>query len=275
MSRWSAATIAEEHRFVAAAAEAEIPVVRHLPLKKSLKEIPTLAETDSHSGKIFYTLFPKFRGREHSEISDDDRRWLGRMLGRLHNIGETFSAPHRMRLTPQTYGTDSLRFIVTQEFLPPDLKNHIETCLVRALELLSPFFTPDQKGLSLHGDSHPGNILWNKEGPHLLDFDDMVVAPPVQDLWMHLNGTEEEQRTQKKCLLEGYEVFRRFDESSWILTEPLRTLRMIRYAAWIGQRYSEPAFQRAFPYYRERRYWEEFLQAIKEQIGLLQELSWT
>ncbi|MBI2981724.1 MAG: hypothetical protein HYY44_05470 [Deltaproteobacteria bacterium] len=49
---------------------------------------------------------------------------------------------------------------------------------------------------------------------------------------------------------------------------------MIRYAAWIGQRYGEPLFRSAFPYYTERRYWEGFLQSIKEQISLLQELEW-
>ena len=273
--RWSLETIAEEHRFVAACDEAEIPVVRHLTLKNPLPSINTLAQTDSESGKIFYAFFAKFRGRDHAEITNEDRKWLGRTLGRLHNIGEKFKASHRPFLTPQTYGVDSLQFILSQEFLPPDLKTNIESHLQKVLELVAPYFRPDLKTITLHGDCHPGNILWNKDGPHFLDFDDMVIAPPVQDLWMLFNGTEDEKREQKKMVLEGYSIFRNFDESTWILAEPLRTLRMIRHAAWIGQRYSEPAFQRAFPYYRERRHWEEFLQGIKEQIGILQELSWS
>lgn len=272
--RWSQETIAEEHRFVCLCAEMEIPVVRPLSLEQHLKGIDTLAQTDSESGRIFYTLFPKFRGREHAEITNEDRRWLGRTLGRLHNVGERFMAPHRWKLTPQTYGHDSLNFILSQEFLPADLKANVEAHLRKALELVGPFFATSLKTIVLHGDCHPGNILWNKEGPHLLDFDDMVIAPPVQDLWMIFNGTEEEKREQRLVFLEGYSLFREFDETTWILTEPLRTLRMIRHAAWIGQRYAEPAFQRAFPYYKDRRYWEEFLQGIKEQIGLLQELGW-
>ncbi|HSB43513.1 MAG TPA: serine/threonine protein kinase, partial [Nitrospira sp.] len=270
--RWSQETIADEHGFVAALAEAEIPVVAHLPLRSHLKALPTLAKTVDG---IFYAFFPKFRGREHAEILNDDRRWLGRSLARMHNVGEAFKAPRRMRLTPETYGHNSLAFILTQSFLPPDLKQSIESHLQKAIELVEPHFKRDWSPIAVHGDCHPANILWNKDGPHLLDFDDMVVAPAVQDVWMLFNGTEDEKSEQKKVFLEGYEIFREFDDASLILAEPLRTLRMIRHAAWIGQRYEEPAFQRAFPYYRERRYWEEYLQSIKEQISLLQELSWS
>lgn len=269
--RWTKEQIAEEHAFVAALVQAEIPVVPPVALQSHIPGIPTLGKT--HDG-IFFAFFPKFRGREHAEILDEDRKWLGRTLGRLHNIGENFRAGHRLRLTPETYGIASLEFILSQKFLPPDLKENVEVHLLKALELIVPYFKADLKAISTHGDCHPGNILWNKEGPHLVDFDDMVVAPPIQDLWMLFDGTEEDKRRQREAFFEGYETFRKFDQTTLKLAEPLRTLRMIRHAAWIGQRYSEPAFQRAFPYYQERRYWEEFLQGIKEQIGLLQELSW-
>ena len=262
--RWSREQIIEEHRFVEAVAEAEIPVVLPLPLKKSLPGIASLHEIHG----IFYCFYPKFRGREHDEITNDDRRWLGRSLARLHNVGENFSLKHRLALNPRTYGEQSLEFILSQQFLPADLKQNIEAHLLRAIELARPFFE-GVKAIAVHGDCHPGNILWNRDGPHLLDFDDMVLAPPVQDLWMLFNGTEEEKREQRKLFFEGYETFRRFDRGTLALAEPLRTLRMIRHAAWIGQRYGEPAFRRAFPYYEERRYWEEFLLGIKEQIGLL------
>jgi len=101
-----------------------------------------------------------------------------------------------------------------------------------------------------------------------------VVAPPVQDIWMLLHGSPAEIQRQEEAFFEGYSMFREFDRSTLRLIEPLRTLRMIRHAAWIGQRYEEAIFQRAFPYYRERRYWEGFLLGIKEQISLLQEIPW-
>jgi Ser/Thr protein kinase RdoA (MazF antagonist) len=176
-----------------------------------------------------------------------------------------------MALTPETYGYASLDFILRQDFLPKDLHANLESLLTQALKFVESSFQGKKNAFAVHGDCHPGNILWNREGPYLVDFDDMVVAPPIQDLWMLFSGSAEEQRTQRKAFFEGYALFRKFDESTFSMAEPLRTLRMIRHAAWIGQRYAEPAFQRAFPYYRERRYWEEFLLSIKEQISLLQE----
>ena len=248
-----------------------MPVVGPWTLKNHLPKMSCLSQTDEG---IFYALFPKFRGREHSEILNDDRKWLGRTLARLHNIGENFPSKHRMVLTPETYGDASVSFILNQKFLPPDLVQNIELHLKKALDLLRPYFKPGLKTILLHGDCHTGNILWNKDGLHLVDFDDMIVAPPVQDVWMLFNGNDEDKREQREAFFEGYETFRRFDQATLILSEPLRTLRMIRYAAWIGQRYEEPAFQRAFPYFQERRYWEEFVQGIREQISFLQELDW-
>lgn len=267
--RWELDAIAEEHQFLRALAEAEVPVVMPLTLRHAVASAPTLAQAN----EFFYAFYPKFRGRAHDELVNEDRRWLGRTLGRLHNVGEFFKARHRVTLDPHTYGDLSLEYILTQEFLPPDLKRNIEASLKMAIDLTRPYFTPTLTQFPIHGDCHISNVLWNKDGPYLLDFDDMVVGPPVQDVWMLFYGSDEEKAEQKKTFFEGYEVFRPFDHSTLILAEPLRTLRMIRHTAWIGQRYAEPAFQRAFPYYREQRYWEEFLLHIKEQIGLLQDLT--
>lgn len=267
--RWSVEALCDEHRFIQALVDVELPVVQALKLTHSISENDHLARM----GDYYYALYPKFRGREHSDITNDDRKWLGRTLGRLHNIGEAFQPKDRLTLTPQTYGYSSLEFILSQEFLPQDLKEGLQACLEQVLKMLEPYFHEDLKLISVHGDCHPGNILWNHDGPHLLDFDDMVLAPQVQDLWMLFHGSQEEMRDQKEAFFEGYNVFRDFDHSTFILMEPLRTLRMIHFAAWIGKRYSEPAFQRAFPYYENRRYWEEFLLSIKEQIGLLQDIQ--
>jgi Ser/Thr protein kinase RdoA (MazF antagonist) len=267
-ARWSVEAIAEEHAFLNALAEHEIPVVQSLKLTEHLPCCEALAAT----GEIYYAFFPKFRGREHAEITLEDLGWLGRTLGRLHNIGAKFKAPHRMHLTPESYGYESLDYILTLNFVPEDLLDNIEACLVQALERLEPFFDWEMEHIVVHGDCHPGNVLWNPDGPHLLDFDDMIVAPPVQDMWMLFHGSEAEQAKQQEAFFSGYEMFREFDYATLRLAEPLRTLRMIRHTAWIGKRHQEPIFQRYFPYYRERRYWEEFLLSMKEQVSLLQEL---
>lgn len=265
--RWSPETIAEEHAFLDQLAELEIPVVQALELAKPVPQSRHLG----YDAPFYYALFPKFRGREHAENTSEDLGWLGRTLARLHNVGENFSAPHRITLNPETFGYQSLDFILNLDFLPGDVKPALEQTLSTCLKLMEPYFTHPVNNIVLHGDCHPGNVLWNAEGPHLLDFDDMIHAPPVQDVWMLFYGSAEEQAEQRKAFFEGYEVFREFDHSSLRLSEALRTLRMIRHTAWIGARHEEPIFERAFPYYRERRYWEEFLLSLKEQISLLQE----
>jgi Ser/Thr protein kinase RdoA (MazF antagonist) len=268
--RWSAEAIGEEHRFTHALVEAEIPVVEPLSLSSSLKGFGSLAKIDD----ILYAFYPKFRGRQHSDLSLEELEWLGRSLGRLHNVGEAFKAKHRLQLSLETYGYGNVEFILTQPFLPKDLVDHLKSSLYQALKGVEAHFPKNLLSIPLHGDCHHGNILWGKEGPVLLDFDDMVIAPPVQDIWMLFFGSKEEQREQQDAFFKGYELFRDFDFSTLRLAEPLRTLRLIHHSAWIGRRYEEEIFQRAFPYYREHRYWEEFLQTMKEQISLLQELGY-
>ncbi len=262
--RWDQKALEDEHRFLALLKEHELPIVSPFSLRKSLLGLPTLAKEND----IFYAVYPKFRGAQKAELHNEDRQWLGRLLARLHNLGASFPCRHRLTLTPETYGDASLSWILEQEFLPEDLRKSVEICLKQAIDLTRPAFQHAQN-ITVHGDCHLGNLLWDREGPHLLDFDDMVLAPAIQDAWLLFYGDDGERAEQQKYFLEGYETFRPFDRSSFKLAEPLRTLRMIRHAAWIGQRYAEPAFQKAFPYYEQRRYWEEFLQSIKEQISLL------
>lgn len=48
--------------------------------------------------------------------------------------------------------------------------------------------------LRLHGDLHPGNLLWNESGPVFVDFDDCCSGPVIQDLWMLLPGDDDGRR---------------------------------------------------------------------------------
>jgi Ser/Thr protein kinase RdoA (MazF antagonist) len=111
----------------------------------------------------------------------------------------------------------------------------------------------DARMIRLHGDCHPGNLLWTAQGPLLLDLDDARSGPAVQDLWM-LFGDGPRQRD---ALLAGYAQFRELDPGELSLVEPLRIMRQIHHAGWIAQRWDDPAFPRAFPYAAESRWWEE------------------
>lgn len=265
--RWSLDALKDEHLFMDKLYEEGLPVVPALPLKKAIPGCPSLSKIDN----ISYCFYEKFKGREHDDLSLDDRKYLGRTLARLHNVGENFEAPHRMILDPKTYGFDNMELILQQSWPPDDLKILLETLLEQSLALIEDYFARPWEYFAVHGDCHMGNVLWNSHGLHLVDFDDMVIAPPIQDLWMLFHGTEGEINQQKEAFFSGYETFREFDYNSFMLTEPLRVLRMIRHTAWVGERYNEEIFKRSFTYFNQRKYWEELVLTLKEEISLLQE----
>jgi Ser/Thr protein kinase RdoA (MazF antagonist) len=263
--RWSDAAILEEHAFVAELTELEIPAVP--PLKDAKGE--TLLR---HAGYRF-ALFKRQGGRAPDLEREDNLEWLGRFLGRIHAVGATRPFHHRHHIDAETYGRGPRDWILESRFLPPDLKpryqevtdlllSGIARCYERAGEV---------KEIRLHGDCHPGNVLWTDDGPHFVDFDDCGSGPAVQDLWMLLSGERHEQQLQLAAVLDGYSQFADFDASELWLVETLRTLRMINYAAWIARRWDDPAFPRAFPWFDGPRYWEEHLQALREQVPLLDE----
>ena len=125
--------------------------------------------------------------------------------------------------------------------------------------------------IRLHGDCHPGNILWTPEGapgagPHFVDLDDACSGPAVQDLWMLLSGERRQQTQQLGALLDGYEQFRDFDRRELALIEPLRTLRLIHYNAWIARRWDDPSFPPNFPWFAHPDHWRGQIRLLREQI---------
>ena len=66
----------------------------------------------------------------------------------------------------------------------------------------------------------------------IIDFDDMMIGPPVQDLWLLLPDQADQCRRELDLLVRGYEMFRKFDVSTLRLIEPLRAMRIIYYLAW-------------------------------------------
>jgi len=146
--------------------------------------------------------------------------------------------------------------------LVPDLLAQVRAAFTRAGTVAS---------LRLHGDCHPGNILWTDAGPHFVDLDDARMGPAVQDLWMLLSGERGERTVQLGDLLEGYEEFRDFDPRELHLVEALRTLRLLHYSAWLARRWDDPAFPRSFPWFNTDRYWEEQVLTLREQAAALDE----
>jgi Ser/Thr protein kinase RdoA (MazF antagonist) len=119
--------------------------------------------------------------------------------------------------------------------------------------------------IRIHGDCHLGNLLAGGSGYFFLDFDDFCHGPPVQDLWLLAPGRGDDADRQRALLADGYEQMRSFDRKSLRLVEPLRALRILRYAAWIAQRWRDPAFQRAFPDWDEPKTWHREVAELEQQ----------
>ena len=124
--------------------------------------------------------------------------------------------------------------------------------------------------IRLHGDCHPGNILW-RDGPMFVDLDDCRSGPAMQDLWMMLAGDNVQQQIQLETLIEAYEEFNEFNPLELELIEPLRAMRMVHYMSWLSKRWEDPAFPRAFPWFGEDKYWENQILSLKEQLSALQQ----
>ncbi|MGH7276639.1 MAG: serine/threonine protein kinase [Candidatus Rokuibacteriota bacterium] len=259
--RWSHETILDEHAFLADLAAAEVPAVMPLDLGTGR----TLGEIEG----IYYAAFPKIRGRTLDELDAENRRRIGRTIGRMHAVGAARDAPHRPRLDVQRYVHEPLEVLLKGDFIPGtlapryrDVALHIADAVVKPLAAA--------RTQRIHGDLHMGNILWTSDGPVLVDFDDCLVGPPVQDLWLLARGDSDEARRERGDLIEGYELFRELDRSSLALCEPLRALRIIHMSGWIARRWDDPSFPQAFPNFRDHRYWMqeyEVLVGISEALG--------
>jgi Ser/Thr protein kinase RdoA (MazF antagonist) len=250
--RWSRETILDEHRFLQDLAAAELPVVAPMDLGTGA----TLNEAHG----IHYAAFPKVRGRTLDELDAEKRRRMGRTIGRMHAVGAARPAPHRRRLDVQGYVHEPLETLLRGKFIPENLGPRYRDVALRIADAVAGPLAA-VRAQRIHGDLHWGNILWTPE-PVLVDFDDCMMGPPVQDLWLLASGGTEEARKAREDLIEGYEVFREFDRSTLALAEPLRAMRIVHMSGWIAKRWTDPSFPPAFPSFKDVRYWMDEYEAL-------------
>ena len=262
--RWSDAAILEEHEFSLELAAREIPVVAPMRLHER-----TLHE---HGGYRF-AVFERRGGRWPELGTTDERVWMGRFLARIHAVGATRRFAARQTLSVDRLGRASVEALLAGGWIPEHLLASYRSIAADVLAAVQRNFAEvgSYRVHRIHGDCHPGNVLWTDDGPHFVDLDDCVNGPAVQDLWLFLSGTRDEMGRQLADILEGYEQFHEFDYRELRLVEALRSLRMIHYAAWIAGRWEDPAFPRAFPWFTETKYWEDHVLSLREQRAALDE----
>lgn len=275
--RWSQAQILEEHQFAAELAADEVPMVAPLSLPIGAANPLTGSTLHQHGGFAF-SVSPR-RGGRRPELEDlDVLEWIGRFLARLHLVGARQAFSHRPALNVNSFGQASRQLLLEGNYLPLDVASAWDRACQEALQVASGLWQQagDVPQLRLHGDCHPGNILWTPEGsagagPHFVDLDDARMGPAVQDLWMLLSGSPREMAIQMIDVLEGYRDFMPFDRRELALIEPLRTLRLIHYSAWLARRWDDPAFPAAFPWFGTVRYWQDRILELREQIAAMAE----
>ncbi|MEJ2397048.1 MAG: serine/threonine protein kinase [Gammaproteobacteria bacterium] len=256
--RWSNDAILEEHAFALELAAQEIPVVTPMSFAGQ-----TLHEWEGYR----YAVYPRRGGRWPELENRENLKILGRLLGRIHRVGRSQRFLHREQLSVDKRGGEALAFLRQSELLPGELRHNVVAAIEPLLDVIAQRFDAvNPTTLRLHGDCHPGNILWTPQGPHFVDLDDCCTGPAMQDLWMLLSGSQDEMAAQLMVLLEGYETFSEFDYSEIQLIEALRGLRLIHYCAWLARRWHDPAFPHHFPWFNTPRYWEDQIITFREQL---------
>ncbi|PIX59552.1 MAG: serine/threonine protein kinase [Lysobacterales bacterium CG_4_10_14_3_um_filter_64_11] len=263
-ARWSDAAIIEEHAFTAELAENGVSVVPPEALH---------GQTLHHDRDLRFALFALHGGHAPELGRADTLRTLGLSLGRMHALGARTPFVHRPALSIERFGEEPVDTLLDGDWLPPELEANFEILAEAVLDQVQSAFERVEPvaTIRLHGDCHPGNILWRGEQAHFVDLDDCMNGPAVQDLWMLLSGSSDEQSQQLRWLLEGYEVFAPFNSRELGLIEALRSLRLLHFNAWIARRWHDPAFPAAFPWFAEPRHWEQVIGQLQEQLALLQE----
>ena len=258
--RWTEEQILEEHDFSKDLLEAEVPAVAPLDIQGRTLH--------SHQGYLF-TVFPSVGGRQYEIDNLDQLEWVGRFLGRIHQVGSERLFTARPTIGLDEYLTQPRIILENSALIPARQRAAFLTVTDNLISTIGQFWHDDWQPLRLHGDCHPGNILW-RDGPLFVDLDDARNGPAVQDLWMLLHGDHSEQRIQLDILLEAYGEFADFDTKQLSLIEPLRAMRMVYYLAWVARRWEDPAFPKSFPWMKDEDFWLGQSAAFNEQIKKLQ-----
>jgi len=255
--RWTKEMILEEHRFLNELNEKDIPAIAPLPYDN----------TTLHSlNNIYYALFPKIGGRAVDEFNQESWENIGRHLARIHTIGSLHKDSLRITWRPAVATKHHLDLLHKTEFILPDFRKSFNDTAEMFIKKADPLFNNVEMFL-IHGDCHKGNLIHRpNEGIWIIDFDDICVGPPVQDLWMLLPGKVDDHAEELGWFLKGYHTFREFDQKTLKLIPALRGMRIIHFVSWLAVQSNDPHFHNHFPDTGTPRYWNE---TIKELQNIL------
>jgi len=259
--RWTLAALQDEHTFMNQCTEQEIPVVPPMLLQNGT----TIDSVDN----IYFALFPKRRGREFEPLDDEAWIRMGSIIGRIHAVGQLSVAKHRVKMHPLHSTINDINYLLNSSLVTPKYYNIFKELTTEIMDIITPLFKGKEL-IRIHGDCHCGNILERPgEGLMAIDFDDMAMGVPVQDLWMLLPDHLENCRVEMNLILEGYEIFREFDDSSLKLVEPLRIMRILYFTAWCSKQIEDPNFLLKFPNWGSDNFWNKETNDLQQQLNVI------
>jgi Ser/Thr protein kinase RdoA (MazF antagonist) len=267
--RWTEEAILDEHRFLTDCAAAEIPVVA--PVAGSdARTLHTFTTREEGAEETFrFAVFPRSGGRSFEPESPDALVRLGSLLGRCHAVGARGEAPHRVLCAPVPLTASYVEELLSEKLVHPECVEEFSAACRETLADIDPLFR-DAPVQRIHGDCHRGNVIDRPgEGLALIDFDDMMSGPPVQDLWLMLPDHAERSTRELNALLEGYEQFQAFDRATLRLIEPLRFMRMIYFLAWRARQRNDYWFRGSFPDWGTEAFWIKETEDLRDQAAMV------
>lgn len=257
-ARWSRDALAEEHAFLLELADEELPVIA--PLRGAG------GETLFAEGDMYFALFEKKGGRICDEPRQEEWLQLGRLIGRVHQVGADRDAHHRIVLAPDAATREQVEYILASGLVAPEHERAYEDITTRLIDRIAPLFDRDEF-IRIHGDCHHQNIIHRPdEGFYMIDFDDMAMGPPIQDVWMLLPGRVADARHELNLFLEGYETFRPLPPGQRKLVEPLRAMRFIHFTAWCVRQAADGGFSRLAPDWGTSAWWRQEVHELQKQM---------
>ena len=265
--RWSEEAILEEHAFIRDCVEMDIPTVAPLTDPEG-DTLPVVEVVDNSENlqEYCFALFPKRGGRNFDAESEEDWLRLGALAGRMHTAALQREAGHRQRCLPGPIIRKCIQELEDDEAVHPEYRQEFFGLAGEIRQHIEPLFegVPLQR---VHGDCHRGNILERPgEGLLLIDFDDMMTGPAVQDLWLLLPERADECPQEFNLVVEGYERFLPFDYSQKRLIEPLRAMRMLYYLAWSARQRRDRRFLTEHPHWGGSAFWSKEIEDLREQL---------
>lgn len=262
--RWTTPQILEEHEFTLQLEDEEVPAIAPMRIDNV-----SLFEDEGYR----FCLYRRQGGYPPELEIPAHLESIGRTLGRIHAFGATKLYRERWAYPFTALGEQSVKYLLDHH-VPAHYTQSYYQVTQKILEKVSLSQSKIEQlpYLRLHGDCHLGNILWQDPKPFFIDFDDSLNGPQIADIWMLFSKSQDKDYNQHQLnyLLKGYEVFNDFDDDQLRYIEIFRVLRMINYASWIGTRWQDPAFQKAFFWFGTELYWQTHIRDLEIQLDRLE-----